>query len=214
MEQTKIPIRTMLLLAGVMLAVIVPFLLFGETIDVWTASLIELAQTHRLQAGLLLMLLLALDIVMPVPSSLVSTACGMLLGLWGGTLASFAGMTITTVAGYVIGRYASSPTEKWIGESEVRLLRDFHRRHGLLLLLAMRPVPVLAEASSVFSGISRLPFGPVLAVTAAGNLVVSFLYAAIGSWGKATDSFLPAFGASIALSAVLLLWMRRQHRKQ
>jgi len=202
------PWRTLTLLLAVLLAVIVPFLLFGASVDAWAERVIARAAAHPFSTGALLTLLLASDILMPVPSSLVSTACGMTLGFAMGTLASFSGMSITTVAGYLIGRYASAPAEQVIGKSDVAFLRRFHERHGLWLLLALRPVPVLAEASVLFFGLSRRPFLPMLAVTAAGNLAVSAVYAAVGAWGKSSDSFLPAFGASILLSGVLLLGVR------
>lgn len=208
----QIPYRTLSLLVAVMLAIIVPFLLYGETINAWTGGLIEHAETNRLMTGLLLSLLLASDILVPVPSSLVSTACGMTLGFVGGLCASFVGMSVTAVAGYVIGRYASAPAEKLIGKNEVEMFRSFQQRHGVWLLLAMRPVPVLAEASVVFSGLSRQPFAQVLSMTALGNLAVSAVYAAVGVWGKLSDSFIPAFAASMALSGILMVWMRLRSR--
>ena len=208
----QIPYRTLSLLVAVMSAIIVPFLLYGETINAWTGGLIERAETNRLMTGLLLSLLLASDILVPVPSSLVSTACGMTLGFLGGLCASFVGMSVTTVAGYVIGRYASAPAEKLIGKNEVEMFRAFQQRHGVWLLLAMRPVPVLAEASVVFSGLSRQSFAEVLSVTALGNLAVSAVYAAVGVWGKLSDSFIPAFAASMVLSGILMGWMRLRSR--
>ena len=212
-SNSKIPYRTLLLLVAVLLAIIIPFLLCGDAINAWTDRLIARAETNRFMTGLLLTLLLASDIVVPVPSSLVSTACGMALGFVGGTCASFAGMSATTVAGYLIGRYASAPAEQLIGKNEVALLQAFHRRHGVWLLLAMRPVPVLAEASVVFSGLSRLAFPRMLAVASLGNLAVSAVYAAVGVWGKLSDSFIPAFAASMALSGLLIGWMRLKGRR-
>ena len=212
MSNSKIPWRTIFLLVAVLFAIIIPFLLYGEAINAWTDRLIAQAETRRLMTGLLLTLLLASDIIVPVPSSLVSTACGITLGFWGGTCASFMGMSITTVVGYLIGRYASSPAEQLIGKNEVALLQAFHQRHGLWLLLAMRPVPVLAEASVVFSGLSRQSFPYMLAVTSLGNLAVSVVYAAVGVWGKLSDSFIPAFAASMVLSGFLMGWMRVKSR--
>ena len=208
----KIPCRTIGLLLAVMLAIIVPFLMFGETINAWTGHLIEQAETRRFVTGLLLTLLLASDILVPVPSSLVSTACGMTLGFACGAGASFAGMSISTVTGYLIGRYASSPAERLIGKNEVAMLQAFQQRHGAWLLLALRPVPVLAEASVVFSGLSRRSFPQTLAVTAVGNVAVSAVYAAVGAWGRLSDSFIPAFAASMALSGLCLGWMRLKGR--
>jgi uncharacterized membrane protein YdjX (TVP38/TMEM64 family) len=203
------PIRTVFLLTLVLLAIIVPFCLFGASVDAWTDRLIAQATTHRFTTGALLTALLAVDIVMPVPSSLVSTACGLTLGFLAGTLASFFGMTLSAVAGYFMGRYAAVPVEKLIGNDELCMLKTFNARHGIWVLLALRPVPVLAEASMLFSGLARQPLPQVLAVTALGNLAVSAVYAAVGVWGRLNHSFLMAFGASVLLSGLLMLWLRR-----
>ena len=209
----SIPYRTLALLACVLLAIIVPFLLFGASINAWTDRLVAQADSNRLATGTLLTLLLAVDILMPVPSSLVSTACGMTLGFWGGTCASFIGMSLSALAGYFMGRYASAYSEKLIGKDEVALLKSFHARHGVWVLLALRPVPVLAEASVLFCGLSGQPLPRVLAVASLGNAAVSAVYAAVGVWGRLSDSFLLAFGASMLLSGVMMLWLRHPRPK-
>jgi len=206
----KIPYRTLALFFAVALAIIIPFCLCGEAVTAWTHRLLSQTDAHRQTTGLLLVLLLASDIVMPVPSSLVSTACGMTLGFFGGALASFTGMTASSIIGYYLGRYASSAADKLIGSNETGLLNEFQAQHGVWLLLVLRPVPVLAEASVLFSGLSRQPFARVFAVTSLGNAAVSLVYAAVGTWGRVSDSFFPAFGASMLLSGVLFLWLRRR----
>lgn len=200
----KFPYRTLALLVAVFLVIIVPFCFFGEAVNAWTARLIEHAHAHPLQTGSLLTLLLAADILIPVPSSLVSTACGMTLGFLGGTCASFIGMTLSSAAGLLLGRSASTAAQRLIGPNEITQLQSFHKRHGIWLLLALRPVPVLAETSVVFCGLARHSLPQALAVTSLGNVAVSATYAAVGVWGRLSDSFLPAFGASMLLSGVLL----------
>jgi len=187
-------------------------LLFGGAVDARTARLLGHADAYPLQTGSLLTLLLAADILIPVPSSLVSTACGMTLGFLGGTCASFIGMTLSSAAGLLLGRYAAPAAQRLIGQNEIAWLHSFHKQHGVWLLLALRPVPVLAEASVVFSGLARQPLPQALAVTALGNLAVSATYAAVGVWGRLSDSFLPAFGASMLLSGVLLAVARLKRK--
>ncbi|MDD4101518.1 MAG: VTT domain-containing protein [Kiritimatiellae bacterium] len=201
------------MLTTICLAIIVPFLVWGEVLNNAAGSLIGQAQERRLMVGMALTALLATDILLPVPSSLVSTACGMTLGFVGGTAASFIGMTISVMGGYLIGRCFAAYTAKMIGSDEVVLLKIFQERYGVWLLLIMRPVPVLAEVSVLFSGLSKHPFGRMLLMTAFGNLAVSAAYAAVGVWGGLSDSFIPAFVASVALSGLLMLLMRGASRK-
>ena len=214
MKGTYIPYRTIWLLVAVCAAMIVPFLFWGDALQEAAGRLIAQAEERRVWVALSLIALLAADIVLPIPSSLVSTACGLTLGFVGGTAASFIGMTLSVLGGYVIGWSASVPAEKLIGKNEVALLRRFQEKYGIWLLLIMRPVPVMAEASVLFSGISRYAFVRMLAVTAFGNLVVSAVYAAVGAWGGLNDSFFLAFLASIVLSGLLMCGMRIWRRSE
>lgn len=202
--------RTYLLASVVFVAIGVSFYLHGPAIDAWTMQLVSQTSVHPWKVGILLMALLASDIVLPIPSSLVSVTCGLVLGFWGGMLASFTGMMVSTVLGYALGYVASPATTKWIGKAEQEQMRAFYDRLGLWMLLALRPVPMFAEMSVLFSGLAREPFAKVLGVTALGNLTGSIVYAAIGAWGKRSDSFFPAFAASLAVSGLMLLIFRKR----
>lgn len=202
--------RTVLLAFLVLVAIGVSFWLYGSAIDAWTMRLINQADGHPWRTGLLLVVLLGSDIILPIPSSLASVACGLILGFWGGLLASFIGMTVSTVLGYALGYIASPAATRLIGKAEQEQMRAFYDRIGLWALLALRPVPMLAETSVLFSGLARESFPKVVWVTALGNLTVSIVYAAIGAWGKLSDSFFPAFGAAIMISGLMLLLCRKK----
>jgi hypothetical protein len=58
--------------------------------------------------------------------------------------------------------------------------------------------------------VARQPFLHVIGIASLGNLTVSAVYAAIGTWGKVTDSFFPAFGAAIAVSGILMLVCKKR----
>jgi len=202
--------RTTWLSLAVAAAILIPFAIFGERVDAAFSRWVSQAAAHPLRSAFVLVGLLVVDIVAPVPSSLVSTACGAILGFWGGLLASFAGMTISSVAGYGLGRWASGWTLRWVGKREAEALRQFESRYGIGFLVALRPVPVLAEASTVFAGLSRLPFPRALVALSLGNLGVSAVYAAVGAWGGDRDAFLAAFGAAILLTGLAMLWQKRR----
>lgn len=200
--------RTTWLTIAVALLILVPFGLFGARVDAAVARWLPQASPNLPLAFSLLVALLAVDIVAPIPSSVVSTACGAVLGFGAGLLASFVGMTISSAIGYGLGRWASGRALRWVGEKEAATLGRIEARHGVWTLLALRPVPVLAEASTVFAGLSRQPVGPVLLALTIGNLGVSAAYAAVGAWGREKQSFLGAFGVAILLTGLALLVQR------
>lgn len=200
----NIPYRTLLLLFTVIVAVIIVFVLFGDRVEAWTELVMQRAQDNLWQIGMLVVALLVIDVVVPIPSSIVCTAAGMFMGIPAGILAAWIGLTGTVIASYLIGRFATKPAEIVIGKREFELLQRYHQRQGIWLLIAMRPVPILSEASVLFAGISRLAPAPVLLVTALANIIVASLYVVLGAWGREADAFLPAFGISVILSAIFM----------
>lgn len=202
--------RWTLIVAAVLVFILVPFALFGASADAWAEGLVLGLQQRPLLAAGAIIALLAVDIVAPVPSSVVSTLAGALLGVAGGALASLAGLTLGCVIGYALGRTAGrGAAQVTLGEREVARLEAGWARFGDAFLLLARAVPVLAEASVLFAGMSAMPRGRFLLLTALANAGLSLAYAGIGAWALEAPSFLLAFGCAVALPAVALFATRR-----
>lgn len=196
-----------------LVAILVPFLLFGEGLESAAHRFLE-ARPAGWQVALVLGGLLAGDIVLPVPSSLVTTAAGALLGFWRGTAVSWAGMMVASGMGYELGtRAGESALRRMVGESEVARLARLASRHGHWFLLAFRAVPVLAEASVVFAGVSRMSRRGFFTVAALANLGVSATYAAMGASAARAGSF-PLLFAGMVLLPALALWMVRPRARR
>ncbi|MBS1609278.1 MAG: VTT domain-containing protein [Bacteroidetes bacterium] len=140
-------VRNSLLLMLIVLAVIlVPFFFFHEYIDSWTAGLLKTSGRHPAYIGLLLCILLASDILLPVPSSIVSTGAGFLLGFFYGTIISFTGMLLGCLIGYALGK-SSGKAMRWLDEETKVRMGRFFQRSGKWAIIIARPIPVLAEAT-------------------------------------------------------------------
>lgn len=101
--------RWVLLAIAVLASILVPFALFGEAIEAWTQEFLASTSDRLPLVAAVLSMLLATDIILPVPSSVVSVAAGMFLGFLWGTLASLTGMTISCLAGYWLGSKFGRP---------------------------------------------------------------------------------------------------------
>lgn len=202
--------RTGALLVGVCVVIIVPFILWEEPIEAFFQDFGALEGQARWLSAAILFGALALDIFLPVPSSLVSTLFGMLLGVGWGWLGSFLAMNVSAAIGYWLGARGSALARRALGEAESALLTEFFARRGPMALVALRAVPVLAEASCLFAGMARAPVGKSALALLLGNAAVSLMYALVGAWGREVDAMLPAFGASLLLSGVLMLLARRR----
>lgn len=202
-------IKWIALLCLTIAAVLVPFFLWGETIDSWTRAFVE-SRAGWWTTAAVLGGLLALDIVLPIPSSLVSTAAGALLGFPGGLAISALGMTLACLAGYYLG--LRTPAERALGQRDLDRAREFRDRYGDWALILSRPVPVLAEASVFLAGLVRSPLRRVLTITALANLGISAVYAATGAYATGKESFLLAFAGAIALPGLAMLVFRKRVR--
>ena len=197
------------LFAGIVLAlVLVPFFLFEESISRLSEGLLQ-SSAGGLSVSVAIVLLLASDLFVPIPSSLVATASGLLLGLLPGTAATWVGMQSGALAGYGVGRLAGRRVAvRIVGESELQRANRAYARWGGLFLIASRAVPVLAEGSVVVAGVASMPLLRFLACVSLSNLAIAAVYAGVGAFVRDVNTFLVAFAASILLPGSFMLAKR------
>ena len=138
--------------------VLLPFLLFEQQFNAFAEHITRDGTSKWLVASAVFALL-ALDVFLPVPSSIVSTASGVLLGFGLGSAVVWTGMMAGCLVGYAIGARGSGAARRFIGDDGMRRASALMQRYGDLALVLCRPVPVLAEASVVFAGLVRSNYG-------------------------------------------------------
>lgn len=183
--------------------VLVPFFLFEDRFNAFAETMTR-GDTARGLAAASIFALLALDVILPVPSSIVSTAGGVLLGFWLGATVVWLGMMVACVFGYALGARASGVARRFVGDQGLARAEELVRRYGDWTILFCRPVPVLAEASVIFAGIIRAPFAKFAWLTAASNLGIALGYTAFGAFSMRVDSFLLAFLGALIIPGVVM----------
>jgi uncharacterized membrane protein YdjX (TVP38/TMEM64 family) len=183
--------------------VLVPFFLFETEFNAFAARMTR-GDAATWVASTSIFWLLALDVFLPVPSSIVSTAAGVLLGAWRGAMVVWAGMMAACLLGYALGARASGLARRFVGEAGLERAEGLVRRYGAWTIVLCRPVPVLAEASVIFAGLVRAPFMRFLALTALSNLGIAVGYATFGAFSMRVDSFLVAFFGALIIPGVAM----------
>lgn len=181
--------------------ILVPFFLFEE----YFTGLAERVTSGQVSTPLAVSViggLLALDVLLPVPSSIVSAAAGVLLGFWLGAAVVWIAMMISCVLAYAIGARSSRLARRIVGDESLQRAGDVAARYGAAAIAICRPVPVLAEASVIAAGLTRVPLRRFLAVCAWSNVGVAVVYAAIGAFAMSVNSFLLAFLGAMLVPAV------------
>jgi len=189
--------------------VLLPFLLFEQQFNAF-AEFVTRSDTSRWLVAGAIFSLLALDVFLPVPSSIVSTAAGVLLGFTIGTAVVWGGMMTGCLLGYAVGSRGSPAARRLVGEDGIARAEGLVKRYGDLTIVLCRPVPVLAEASVVFAGLVHAHYGRFVRLTAASNLGIAAGYAAVGAYSRRLDSysFLIAFAGALLLPGVFILLSR------
>ncbi|HUG71073.1 MAG TPA: VTT domain-containing protein [Pirellulaceae bacterium] len=205
----KLFVRPMIVMSLVLLVPIVPFLLFGADLEAWVDRWAE--QPYSKPATALIIIgLLATDILLPTPSSMISTLGGWQLGIVGGTLASWTGMTLGAVFGFALARRWGTPFALWLSsEEDLERMHGLSQRFGPAVLIVGRGVPVLAEASVLLMGIHRLSWRRFLPAVLLSNLGIAVAYSAFGDFAERNQWLPLALGVSIALPVLLATMVSR-----
>lgn len=196
-------LRWLALSLALLAAIIIPFVLLEDRLMGWTSAALDGARDQPwLGAGLIIGLLTG-DIVLPVPSSLVSAFAGAAFGWRMGAGVIWIGMTLGCVAGYLLGASAGRVLAvRVVGEGELARARRLFDNIGPAALIITRAVPVLAEAGVLAAGAARMPFGPFLISTTLANAVAAAAYAGVGAAAASSGSFLIAFLGLASIPAV------------
>lgn len=175
-----------------------PFLLVGELPgERWLAA----SDDHAMQFALVGAGLLAADVMLPIPSSVVGTMLGSRLGFGVGLLAVFVGLMAGQSAAYFVSR---------------GLLRKRSVPLPVAPLMAVvfvsRPVPVLAEVVVLSAGAARMNWPKFIFACGSGNLVYAGVLALNGSQWGAEALMGPGLLLSMLLPVAAWLTWRRMRR--
>lgn len=202
-------VRPTLLVTVVLLVPILPFVGFGQSmeqsIERWIERTVDPTEAAVLVAGVL-----ATDVFLPVPSSFVSTAGGMRLGVTLGTLASWLGMTVGAAIAFGLARWFGRPLAVRLSPGDdLEGLDRLSRRFGPHLIVLTRAIPVLAEASVLLMGATGLRWRPFFTAAALSNLGIALAYSALGHYARVHGAMLVALAASIVLPVLAAVVARR-----
>lgn len=196
------------MVAALLLPVMLLGLAFEEQVQQWVTG--EWSAATRFWV---IVAALSSDILLPVPSSGVSTYAGGTLGPVAGTAASWLGMTLGAVAGFASARWLGRPFAQRHGGKDVAALDDFAQRYGGAALVLTRPLPLLAEACVLVSGASRLSWRRFLVPVTLSNLAIALAYATVGAHFKQRQSLAEGVIVAVLLPFGIALLVRRYWRK-
>lgn len=205
MRRLPAPVGWTLLAVLVCAAIIVPFLL-------WEDELLSLSKTFfdsrvpRVIVASAVVLLLFGDIFLPVPSSFVSAGAVALLGPVLGGFSVWLGMSLGAFCGFFLGRSGGVAAARLVvGERELERAERMMRRFGGWVIVLCRGVPVLAEASTLLAGATRMPFGWFSLLCLAANAGIAAAYGWLSYLGSSeTMALFVPFALGVLVPALAI----------
>jgi uncharacterized membrane protein YdjX (TVP38/TMEM64 family) len=147
--------------------------------------------------------LLAADIVLPVPSSLVMLLSGAAFGVWWGALVALVGSIGGEWLGFEIARrYGRPAAARLVGDAEIDRLSRIFATHGAAAVIVTRALPVVMETTSVVAGLSRMRRLRFLVSSLVGTAPIVVIYAWAGAASRDTGSLVPAVVIALAMSGL------------
>jgi len=195
--------RTAILIGSVAAAVILSKVLIE---NVMGFSIGDLASAWIVRAGAgsaaTIVALLAADLFLPIPSSIVMVLSGAAFGVWWGSALALVGSVGGEWLGFELVRhYGRRASAAIVGDDEIDRLSRVFARHGAAVIAVTRALPVVMETMSVVAGLSTMTRRTFLAASLVGTGPVVLVYAYAGKVSRDAGSTLPAVIMLVAVAA-------------
>lgn len=153
-------------------------------------------------AAFLIIFLLLIDLLLPIPSSLVMGLSGSLFGIFNGMLLSLTGAMLTALTGYYICRvFGHRMFTRFIGEEDTTNIEQWFERYGVYAIIISRPIPMLTEVLSCLAGATKFSAGQFILSSLIGTIPVCLVYSISGATSSITNPF-PLICTTLAIPAL------------
>jgi uncharacterized membrane protein YdjX (TVP38/TMEM64 family) len=192
------------LFVAVLAFVLVPFFIWGDRIDVAIQDYLFLDYPNWVWI-VLVVGLLALDVVLPIPASVVCVFASVKLGFLLSTFSIWSGLSCGCILGYMLGNWSTKGlfapfTDSATYVAKEKGERNFEINHGLIAL--SRSVPVLAETVAIMAGAIGYPFRWFALVSFLANAGIALTYAVMSNLFQREGNFFTILAASLLLPAI------------
>lgn len=189
--------RFWLIPCALLIFVVAPFLIWGDALTGLMSPEGDKGYMWAIGIGLLVA-----DIFIPIPTTAIIAALGILYGPVIGAGVSIVGSALAAVVGYGIGRWLGRPIAyRFVGDAMAGGERVF-AQYGGWIVAASRWLPVLPEVVSMVAGISKMRFVPFCFAVLCGVVPFSVVFAVLGHLGAEQ----PAWTLILSAVAPLFLW--------
>lgn len=209
-------LKVFLVVAGCFSATFILVKFMGVfTIDQIEGWLIQAKELSPLYVGGIVALLLFSDLFIAVPTLTITILSGYFLGHIYGTVASLSGILFAGICGYALSYYYGNAILGFLVKDENKRKEAINvfQKHGFVMILLSRAMPILPEASACLSGMTRMPFTKFLIAWLACSVPYVLMATYAGSISSISNPK-PAIFTAIGISVFLWFSWFFYHRLQ
>lgn len=182
-------------------------------------ALTKTSQVNPIYVAMAVTLLLFIDLFIAIPNLTVCIFSGYFLGAITGGISAAIGMLLAGVAGYAICWYCGPGLlfKLYKDTQKLKEMQAIFFKHGAMVLLTCRALPILPEICSCLAGATRMPFWQFFLYYSISTIPYAFIAAYTGSKSTLNNPS-PAIFTAIGISVVLwfswVMFLRRSFPKQ
>ena len=184
--------------------IITSFVLFAQDIDTFYESIKrEYKDRGIFILAIIYICFLAIDIVLPIPSTIIMTEAANALGFLGASIISTLGLFLSNMIGFTACRFFSTK----ISFTASNQLHTFFKKHGATSIILTRSIPILPELISYMAGLSNMTIKKFSICSLIGALPIALYCSYIGSSleNRTYEMFMAiAFSAAMLIIALIL----------
>lgn len=170
-----------------------------ENIEAWLTAAKSLSPVY---VAIIVITLLFADLFIAVPTLTISILSGFFLGQFIGSAAAVTGMMLAGTIGYILSyAYGERLVALLIKDEQQRQeARDTFQKHGIIMILLARAVPILPEVTACMAGATRMRFSTFILAWSVSSVPYAMIAAYAGSIST-LENPRPAIFTAIGLTA-------------
>jgi len=187
------------------------------TVEEIKTYLEHIQHADKLKVFMIIVALLAVDVFLSVPTILIVTYAGNILGFELGVLAASLGMLISGTIAYLICRFSGNKALRLLikNKKEIDEVNRIFHRLGFGMLIISRALPMLPEATCCLAGMMRFNFVKFLIYYLLGTLPYAIVLTYLGSVSSLDNPYPALIGIGIVYLILYALWFfKLRHTKK
>ncbi len=168
----------------------------------------QIQHADKLKIFMVIVALLASDVFLSVPTILIVTYAGNILGFELGLVASTLGMLISGTIAYILCRLTGNKMLKILikDEQQIDEVHSLFHKMGFSMLIIARALPMLPEATCCLSGMMHFNFVKFLLYYLIGTLPYAIVLTYLGSISSLDNPYPAIAGITVVYFILYLLW--------